>query len=533
MSVLAAGAIALSAGTAQADNYLQKGLSKYTYKKGGEVFPAQNPKAVFMADPSARVFKDPKTKRDMLYVYVSTDAPSACNIKRKYPSKFEGGNMLAEGGVGFCMPGYNVYYTDDPTKPSKWKLKKNVFTQNGVPWRSGNAQAKPFRMWAPDVIQGSDNRFYMIYPNEYQLGVAVADHPLGPFKSSKPHYSKILRGGIDPTMVKYFDPSKKKMRYFLITTYKQSRVGKDGKRNDYWQSFEAQEMDGQFRKLIGKAFKMNIPKIQSDAHNYAEGPYMLRKNGYFYLFYALDPRADYKSDNGFRLEVARSKTLKGPFVSMGTAVPKFDPPFIKDGTIPTNHGSMIDYKGNTYVFYHEHRNGPIHDADVFNYRTPLYDRICWKPDGSVIPAVHGHNTLKTGKCAPAPSVVLEAEAFSSKTGKEITRDGNSLGYIANGNTTTYNKKVDLKKLKKITVKYASMGSGGRLEIRAGSKTGPLIQAFDLAPTGGWDKSKVTPVKIAKRRMTTSKIVLVFKKMAPGTKAWGEEYLFNIDYVKFQ
>ena len=112
---------------------------------------------IYTADPSAHVFDG------RLYVYCSHD--------------IEGGVGFNDNGDHFCMEDYHVIALDSPHGPATdCGLALHV---SEVPW----AQRQ---MWAPDAAQ-KDGRYYLYFPAKtaegiFRIGVAVGDHPAGPFK---------------------------------------------------------------------------------------------------------------------------------------------------------------------------------------------------------------------------------------------------------------------------------------------------------------------------------------------------------------
>ena len=124
---------------------------------------AQNPLVMdqFTADPTARVFNG------RVYVYPSHDIP--CTEGKGRPG-------------WFCMEDYHVFSSDDLID---WKDHGIILQQNNVPW----ARPNNYAMWAPDCIE-KNGKFYFYFPTVpkdtthikgFTIGVAVGDHPAGPF----------------------------------------------------------------------------------------------------------------------------------------------------------------------------------------------------------------------------------------------------------------------------------------------------------------------------------------------------------------
>ena len=141
---------------------------------------AQNPLVMdqFTADPTARVFNG------KVYVYPSHDIP--CTEGKGRPG-------------WFCMEDYHVFSSDDLID---WKDHGIILQQNNVPW----ARPNNYAMWAPDCIE-KNGKFYFYFPTVpkdtthikgFTIGVAVGDHPAGPFVPEANPISNVR--GIDPNV---------------------------------------------------------------------------------------------------------------------------------------------------------------------------------------------------------------------------------------------------------------------------------------------------------------------------------------------
>ena len=121
---------------------------------------AQNPiiSGQFTADPTARVFNG------KMYLYPSHDIPSPIEKLKDW----------------FCMPDYHVFSSSNLRD---WEDHGVIVSQDKVPW----VQDGSYTMWAPDCVC-KDGRYYFYFPaapkgeeKGFGVGVAVADHPEGPF----------------------------------------------------------------------------------------------------------------------------------------------------------------------------------------------------------------------------------------------------------------------------------------------------------------------------------------------------------------
>jgi len=101
---------------------------------------------MYSADPSARVFGD------SLYLYPSHDR---------------------DGAQGFDMEDYHCYVTGD----------LQTFEDRGVIFRPFEQTTWATRAaWAPDCVE-RNGKYYFYFPTDTRhIGVAVSDHPWGPFE---------------------------------------------------------------------------------------------------------------------------------------------------------------------------------------------------------------------------------------------------------------------------------------------------------------------------------------------------------------
>jgi cytochrome c len=115
---------------------------------------------------------------------------------------------------------------------------------------------------------------------------------------------------------------------------------------------------------------------------------------------------------------------------------------------------------------------------------------------------------------------LEAERADEILGPKV--QGGSLGSIDHGHSLRF-AGLNLSDSTKVTVRVASAGTGGALELRSGSVTGELLATLDVKPTGGWDKwvELSAPLKPA----GIGDVVAVFVNPGKGG-------LMNLDWIEF-
>ncbi len=249
-----------------------------------------------------------------------------------------------------------------------WEHVGEVFSE--LPdWVSDN----PTNIWAPDLVQ-YNGKYYVYYSaqikdgDNFGIGVAVADHPLGPYEDKGAMVTGESFTTIDPMV-------------FTDT---------DGERYMYWGSghdpIKVQKLSEDGLSLIGTAKEVLYPhsgsviiKDTEDkpyTENYdrlIEGPWVVKRGDYYYMFYSGDnccgPNAHYATS------VARATSPTGPFT-------KFEGnPILQQNTAfnaPGHNGFIQDDAGQDWMLYH------AMDRDQQNGRVLLIDKIIWKDGWPII-----------------------------------------------------------------------------------------------------------------------------------------------------
>ena len=113
------------------------------------------------------------------------------------------------------------------------------------------------------------------------------------------------------------------------------------------------------------------------------------------------------------------------------------------------------------------------------------------------------------------------EAEDADSAEKVFIGGQSvIGSIQNGAWAAFGE-VDLSGASFLSLGYSSGGTGGSLEVRAGSRSGRVLATFDLPETGGWGSSRVVWQPIDAPREPVS-LFLVCKGPDGGS-------LYNLDW----
>ena len=107
-------------------------------------------------------------------------------------------------GDVYCQNDY-VCWSAPEDDLSDWRYEGVIFKKTQDPRNGDGAHA----LWAPDVCQGNDGKYYLYYCLDFlkEIGVAVADTPVGPFEFLD--FVRYPNGdilGARPDEIRQFDP---------------------------------------------------------------------------------------------------------------------------------------------------------------------------------------------------------------------------------------------------------------------------------------------------------------------------------------
>ncbi|MEN3328855.1 MAG: xylan 1,4-beta-xylosidase [Acidobacteriota bacterium] len=274
-----------------------------------------------------------------------------------------------------------------------WKFVGAVF-QNRPAWSTGN-------YWAPEIsyYRGKYFVYYVGHKNDGPLCVAVAtsNGAAGPYQDHGPLVCQDA-GSIDPVAV----TDEHGVRYLLWK--------EDGNSRNQPTPIWAQQLSPDGTKLIGERREL----IRNDApweSQLVEGPFVLRRGNWFYLFYS--GNACCGRECNYALGVARSRSLLGPWEKHKAN------PILKgnDAWKCPGHGSIVtDQHGRTFLFYH------AYNAKDFVYvgREAMLDEVTWNADGW--PAINNGDGPSRRSASPMGVAERNAEySFVDEfTGPELT-----------------------------------------------------------------------------------------------------------------
>ena len=235
-----------------------------------------------------------------------------------------------------------------------WESRGAVF-QTPPSWSAGS-------YWAPE-ISADGGRFFVYYTarkKEGPLCVAVADaaRPEGPYTDRGALVCQEA-GSIDAVAVR-----DENGRRYLVWK-------EDGNSRKLPTPLWAQPLSDDGVRLVGEKTEILRNEAPWEAH-LVEGPYILRRGDWFYLFYSADACCGRRCN--YKLGVARSRRLLGPWERFP------DNPILagnEQWKCP-GHGTIVqDQAGRTYLLYH------AYEASTFEFvgRQGLLDEVTWNADG--------------------------------------------------------------------------------------------------------------------------------------------------------
>jgi len=322
----------------------------------------KNGQKFYTADPSARVWTI--GGEEILYVYPSHDMEPAngCDMMDRY-HVFSSKNML------------------------DWTDYGEIFNADSVPWgipiitdftiKNDIPEGAPF-MWAPDCMY-KDGTYYYYFPKPYgpkydnwRIGIATSNSPHGPFTVKDTTLLGLPKKGcIDPNIFK--DDNGKHYFYY----------GGGGE-------CYGVELDPSMTKIKGNdSTALTKFDTSNQLKYFHEGAWVFKRDGVYYMTYpGQDPKASFYVKGQDQMLYATSNNPLGPWVYKG--------PFLAPTGCDTSHGSVVKFKGQWYVFYHNKAW-----SGKGNLRSICVDKLFFNDDGS-IKLVHqtGKDITITSKQVP-------------------------------------------------------------------------------------------------------------------------------------
>ncbi|MDF7808665.1 family 43 glycosylhydrolase [Pontiellaceae bacterium B12219] len=237
-------------------------------------------------------------------------------------------------GKGYrSMDGYHVFSTDDMLN---WKDHGEILHSRDVDWSGVSGS-----MWAPDCVY-KDGIYYFYFPHtnddgEWEIGIATSTKPASDFK---------VKGTVKGATT-YCDPcvfiDDDGQAYLYAVVNKKCYAVKLKK--------NMMEIDGEW--------------VLQELDDHREGPFVFKREGIYYLMYPDNAK------DGHQMRYAMSSNPMGPWDCKGV--------FLEKTSSYTTHGSIVEYKGTWYLFYH---SADLSGGKATN-RSICFDEVTFNDDGTI------------------------------------------------------------------------------------------------------------------------------------------------------
>lgn len=271
---------------------------------------------------------------------------------------YAGHDGATEEDTNYKMPDWYVFSSTDMVN---WKDHGSCLSPSIFSWATGDAYAAQCVerngkfYWYVSTFHKSDENS----KGGAAIGVAVSDSPTGPFKDA---IGKALVVNEMTTDMKHgwddIDPS--------------VFVDDDGQAYLYWGNGSCK-----WAKLKENMIELDSEITAFKPEGYIEGPWLYKRNGMYYLIYA---GAGTKPE---MIEYCISNSPEGPWEYKGIIQDNVPNSF-------TTHPGILDFKGNTYFFYH---NGALPTGGSYR-RSICIDYLYFNPDGTIQKVVQTKEGVK-------------------------------------------------------------------------------------------------------------------------------------------
>ncbi|WP_121811174.1 family 43 glycosylhydrolase [Mucilaginibacter kameinonensis] len=259
--------------------------------------------------------------------------------KQMIPNPITGG-YFADPTIVKDKGHYFIYATIDPWGAKELAVLETTdftkFTRHHINWPTKEACTSPTSLdemvWAPSVVKGKDNKFYMYVAVGGEIWGGVGNTPFGPWKNLKKDNTPMVKSTDYPN-VHNIDPD--------------CFIDSDGSIYLYWGS-GYKWINGHCMAVKLKDDMVSFdgaPKDITTPH-FFEGAHLVKRNKTYYLMFSEGKAIDASYQVGY----AKGNSPLGPFqedehrVILSTSA---------DSTVigPGHHTTFIE-KGQRYILYH-------------------------------------------------------------------------------------------------------------------------------------------------------------------------------------
>jgi arabinoxylan arabinofuranohydrolase len=352
-----------------------------------------------------------------------------------------------DNATGFTMYNYLLYTSTDLVN---WRDHGVIASTKSFSWANSNGA------WAAQCIPRNGRFYYYCAMNGKGIGVLVSNSPYGPFTDplGKP---LITNSEIDPTVM----------------------IDNDGQAYLYFGNPDCRYVKLNQDMISYSGSVVLLPRMQT----YQEGPWIYKRDNKYYLSWSSTCCPE-------GIGYAMSDNANGPWTYKNS---------IMDGNSNSsgNQPGIFDFKGSTYTtgftnelwYYYQGGRTTRYERRSASLAKITFDidgtipKIPWFGMGNPVPGVP-----QVGSFNPYDTIQAETICWSKGVRTEVCQDVSgkmNVDSIHNGDLIKV-KGVDFKSgAKSFEARVASVASGGSIEIRLDTITGPIVGTCAVAGTSGW------------------------------------------------
>ena len=249
----------------------------------------------------------------------------------------------------FLMDDFHAYSTTD----------MKTWTDHGVIYKPlEDTKWAKSRTWAPDCIERNGKYYFYYAVDRENIGVAVADSPAGPYHDPLGHplISKNTPGVVCDRMFidacPFIDDDGQAYLFVGQNTVNVIRLNED-----------MISYDGKVEQIQG-------------VQDFFEAVWVHKRNDTYYMTYATSP---FRRGKKQEIAYCTSKNPLGPYTYQGI--------ILKPVNSGTTHCSIVNYKGQDYMFYHTADISRVLAPEYFNAnrRSVSVDSLFYNEDGTIRP----------------------------------------------------------------------------------------------------------------------------------------------------
>lgn len=318
--------------------------------------------------------------------------------------------------------------------------------------------------WASQCIERGGKWYWYVtatikgeaYPG---IGVAVADHPAGPYHD--PIKKPLVKGWfhIDPTV--FVDENGQAYLFYGNNNLWYARLSRT------MTSLAASPVEVKTKDESAFGPYKGYDDNGNPKTNYEEAPWIYKRGGKYYLEYAAGGVPEHWA-------YSTADKITGPWTYQGKVMGQAEGSF-------TIHGGSVEFRGHNYMFYH---NGKLPGGGGFK-RATCVEEFQWNDDGTLpfIPfTTKGVEPLQPLN----PYELQQAETINQSEGVLCTGDYRQC-YVTNITNAGYIKVRNVDFGKEGALSFTATVAAERksmLCIRLGSKTGRIVGRISIPDTGG-------------------------------------------------